>query len=114
MNPDVKAEWIACLTDGSYKQGKYQFRDLDDHFDPIGVLMDRAVAAGVIPAPKCYGEGRVSPVFFGWEYDRSATRITKAVEEWSGLEYWTANRLMTMNDKGKTFEELATYIEENL
>ena len=104
---------LACLRDGSYKQGKYQFRDLDGYFDVVGVLVDRAAAAGVVTA-KEYGTGREAPVFFGWSYDGSATRLPKAVEEWSGLEYWTANRLMTMNDKGKTFEELATYIEENL
>lgn len=113
MNPDVKAEWIACLTDGSYKQGKYQFRDLEDRFDAIGVLMDRAVAAGVIAAPKYYGPGRTSPVYHGWTYDGAATRITKPVEEWSGLGFWQANRILTLNDAGKTFAEIADYIKEN-
>lgn len=112
MNPTVKAEWIACLTDGSYKQGKYGLRDLDDHFDAVGVLMDRAAAAGVIDAPVFYGP-REGGVFFGWTYDGSATRLTKAVGEWSGLDYWSANRIITMNDSGKSFIEIASYIKEH-
>jgi hypothetical protein len=114
MNPDIKAEWIASLTDGSYKQGKFQLRDLDDHFDAIGVLMDRAANAGVIDQPIFYGPDREGAVFYGWRYDGSATRITRTVEEWSGLAYWAANRILTMNDSGKSFDEIASYIKDYL
>lgn len=114
MNQTIKNNWVSALREGFYRQGKYQLRDLDDHYDAVGVLMDLASIAGVIPEPKKKDGSSGAGVFFGWLYDDSATRLTKAVEDWSGLPYWTANRILTMNDEGKTFEQIAKFIEKEL
>lgn len=114
MNKDIKDLWVATLRRGEYKQGKFMFRDLDDNFDAVGVLMDLAASAGVIDKPKKYTKETGATQFFGWTYDRSATRITKTVYEWAGIGYYTANHIQTMNDHGKNFNTIADYIEEEL
>ncbi len=118
MNRDIRDEWIACLTDGSYKQTKFMLHDLDGYFDAVGVLVDRAVPAGAIPAPKRYDKASGALVFFGYRYEDgksgTATRAPKAVCEWAGIGYWTCNHIQMMNDKGKSFEEIAQWIKENL
>jgi hypothetical protein len=119
MDKAVKTEWIACLRSGTYeKTTEFRLRDVDNRYDPIGVLCDRAVAAGVLPEPRFFDRGVEGRVFFGYTYESdkhtTATRIPKAVEEWAGIEYWTANHIQSMSDKGKSFDEIATWIEENL
>ena len=119
MDAKIKAEWLACLRDGTYVQTKeFRLQDVDGHFDPIGVLCDRAVAAGVLPKPRFFDRGVEGRVFFGYTYESgnhtTATRLPKAVEEWAGIEYWTANHIQSMSDKGKTFAQIADWIEENL
>lgn len=116
MNPDIKALWVASLRDGSFRRGRFQLRDLDDYFDPIGVLCELAVSAGVLDQPERYdNEGGV---FFGYRYgspgDYHATGLPKAVEEWSSLNYHTAYRVAMLSDNGKTFIQIADWIEENL
>lgn len=116
MDAKVKAEWLACLRDGSYKQTKYALQDLDNHFDAVGVLVDRAVSAGVLPAP--IRRDREGGMFFGYTYQDdnhvTATRCPKAVYEWAGIGYWTCNHIQSMNDNGKSFAQIADWIEENL
>lgn len=118
MNKVVKDEWVACLRDGSYKKTSFMLQDLDNHFDAVGVLVDRAVSAGIVPVPKRYDKESGAEVFFGYAYQdgnhSTATRVPKAVCEWAGIGYWTCNRVQMMNDKGKTFTEIADWIEENL
>ncbi|HEY9806942.1 MAG TPA: hypothetical protein V6D04_10250 [Candidatus Obscuribacterales bacterium] len=113
MRADIKAEWLARLRDGSFKQGRYQLRDMEDHFDAVGVLMDLAVTHGVIPEPVFYGADREAPVFFGWRYGESATRATREVWDWAEIGQFRLNHIQHMNDKGSTFLEIADYIEEN-
>lgn len=116
MNPKIKAEWVACLRDNSYKQGKYLLQDLDNHFDAVGVLVDRAVQAGVLPAPRRFDDK--DGVFHGYVYQDNghtqATRCPKEVWEWAGIGYWTCNHIQTKNDKGMTFVQIADWIDENL
>lgn len=110
MKTDIAKSWCEALRSGNYKRGLYQFRDLDDRYDPIGVLCELAAQAGV-----CTAEKRDKPKathFFGWLYDGEATRLPKSVGEWSGLEYWAANHIAHRSDHGRKFEETADYIEE--
>lgn len=111
MNKDILAMWVEALRSGRYRQGKFGLRDLEDRFDPIGVLCDLAISDGVKVGCKKY-EKPDAQVFFGYCYDGTATRLPKAVSEWSGLSYWSANRILTINDKGKDFGLIANYLEE--
>ena len=117
MKPTIKTEWILCLIDGSYKQTSFQLQDLDNHFDAVGVLVDRAVYAGVLPKPRRLDKASGAQHFFGYAYEdgkhSTATRAPKAVCEWAGIGYWQLNHIQTMNDKGKSFTEIAAYIKEN-
>jgi hypothetical protein len=113
VKPEIKREWVSRLRDGSYEQGTFQLRDLEDRYDPVGVLMDLASQHGVIAEPKKKSPDTGSELFFGYTYDGQAVRMSKTVEEWSGLNFWLANRIIGMNDKGQTFAEIADYIEEN-
>lgn len=117
MNSDVKALWVASLKDGSFKQGKFGLRDLDDYYDAQGVLCELAVSAGVIDPPTKHTKPEAS-VFFGYIYgpkdNRTATGLPKAVCEWAGIEYRLAYSIGLMGDNGKKFTEIADWIEENL
>lgn len=113
MNKEVKDLWVATLRGNEYKQGRFMLRDLDDHFDPIGVLCDLAVSAGVLPEPKKYTKPEAHN-FFGYTYGGLATRAPKEVCEWAGIGYWTCNTVITMNDNGKSFNDVADWIEQNL
>lgn len=118
MDSKVKALWVCSLRDGSFKQGKSIMRDLDEHYDAVGVLCELAVSAGVIPPAKRYDKASGAQHFFGYQYQdgkhHTATRVPKAVHEWAGIGYWTCNHIQTMNDKGWSFEKIADYIEENI
>lgn len=117
MNKKVKALWVASLRDGSFKKGKYQLRDLEDCYDASGVLCELAVSAGIIDAPKRYDKPDAQ-VFFGYQYgdpktDKNrATGIPEAVQKWADISYRTAYRIAMMGDSGKTFNQIADYIEK--
>ena len=118
MNKDVKAKWVEALRSGYYKQGKYKLRDLGDYYDATGVLCDLAANASVIGSPTRYDAP--DGIFFGYTYgdaksnDSFATGLPRAVREWAGIEYRLAYRVALMGDEGKTFNQIADYIEENL
>lgn len=116
MNSEVKRRWIEALRSGNYPQGKYSLRNLDDTYDAGGVLCELAVSDGIIPEPISY-DG-VSAETGGWIYgvnadnDSYSTRVPKAVCEWAGIGWYIVNgRISTMNDYGKTFNEIADYVE---
>ncbi len=118
MAPAVKAQWLEALRDGSYKRTIYVLQDLANAFDPVGVLCDLAVKAGVQEAPKRYDKESGAEVFFGYQYQdgkhKTATRAPKAVWEWAGISYWTCNHIQMMSDKGASFKTISDWIEENL
>jgi hypothetical protein len=115
MNRSIRDLWAASLKDGSFKQGKYQLRDLDDYYDATGVLCELAVSAGVIDPPK----KRTKPeaqLFFGYDYGHKTygTQVPQPVLYWAGLTQYTAYHVALMGDRGKKFPEIAEWIEENL
>lgn len=109
MNKEIAKEWVDALRSGDYAQGFYQLRSIEDKYDPIGVLCEMAASVGVCERKEHGGKDRV---FYGWSYDGLATRLPRAVEEWSGLGYWAANRIITMNDHKAKFPDIANYIED--
>lgn len=118
MEKKVKALWVATLKSGVFTKGKYQLRDIEDCYDATGVLCELAVSAGVIPQPRKYD--RKGSEFFGYRYgdpdsnDGHATGLPEAVQAWSGVDYRTGYKVAMMGDKGKSFDKIAEWIEENL
>jgi hypothetical protein len=116
LHPEIKTQWVAALRSGKYKQGHNVLRSATNQFCCLGVLCD------ILPdelvkwnreKDYCYEAEMPSNGKLG---GRSATSLPDALEDDLGLNDRTIiNRLMNMNDtQGKTFDEIADYIETAL
>lgn len=114
MNPEVKQMWLEALRSGRYKQDTGYLR-IENGYCCLGVLCDLYPKANWEIV-----EGEYS--FFG-----ESQFLTKEVAEWASLKGYTYDEvnnfnmpisefpLTDMNDiQGKTFEEIADYIEKSL
>lgn len=104
MNKAIKARWVAALCSGDYEQGVGHLR-LDDRYCCLGVLAD-------IVDPQGWRPDELNPTL-------SRHRGNSVYPDYSvgyacGLGQQEEIDLSTMNDGGKTFIEIADYIEENL
>ena len=100
MDAQIKSQWIEALRSGKYKQGTGYLRPNENRFCCVGVLLD-------VIAPD--------------EWDGGAHRHGQIAEmpmdlrETVGLSPPQVDSLYQMNDEyGKTFSEIADYIEANL
>jgi hypothetical protein len=137
MRPEVKEKWLNALRSGEYQQGsdalKITSSEADDapaEYCCLGVLCDLAVKAGVIDEP-------VYDVTRDWVYgddkETSWTSLPETVSRWAGLVSEdgydisdpyvrvphprggeVSRSLSSINDSGKTFEDIAQIIEEQL
>jgi hypothetical protein len=99
LNPEQKEKWLTALRSGEYKQGSRQLRNSDGRYCCIGVyavcngieiskdgmnMLEKGSAVHYLPLQKQIGPGEVG-------------------------------NLWSMNDAGgKSFLEIADYIEQNL
>ena len=112
MNQEIKEKWLAALRSGKYKQGKYRLRTIDDEYCCLGVLCEVVGLEAQLDRFNRYkyeGESAFLPL------------SVKLVSEISGsgslhnpIYFNGTNRdcLMTLNDSGMTFEQIADVIEE--
>ena len=138
MNPEIKAQWIAALRSGEYRQGRNTLRDAKDRFCCLGVLCDLAEKAGVISEPQQMSTGiyQYADGFSG--RFRQIGVLPEKVAEWSGLDDdmhadpydpeverdGVRRCLSALNDEGwepdpatstpLTFDQIADLIEEQL
>jgi hypothetical protein len=91
MDAELKAKWIGALRSGEYKQGRGKFEH-EDKYCCLGVL---CVVGGIKPID---GDG-----IGNWSFTIDAIGN-------SG----DPHVLASMNDEGKSFTEIADYIEANL
>lgn len=102
MNPELKAKWLEALRSGRYQQGKTCLR-AGDAFCCLGVLCDVSE------------QGK-------WT-DGDSTRYFTVTDQgayclfpptgWLGREM--SNAIVNMNDEqGKTFNEIADWLEANV
>lgn len=116
MNPEVKKLWLAELRSGKYLQANGQLlvdTEWDDDQGDINLPQPKYCCLGVL----CLING--SP-----EVPSDAEMPEQKTIKWAGLTYnkldkeWeyegTAKILADMNDNGKTFAEIADWIEEKL
>lgn len=109
MNAELKAKWLEALRSGKYKQGKGALRSAQNEFCCLGVLCDivasdRWRTYAIIPAftdlkNKTYYGAPPSDLYPEYNVEVDAPH---------------AGTLISMNDNGKSFKEIAEYIEENL
>ena len=113
MNPDLKARWTTKLRSGEYLQGKGALRqraEERDLFCCLGVLCEIAVDEGAVHRSE-------KPGAIGWHYsyDEEGGVLPIGLEEWSGISFDDRQDLMNMNDAhGKTFSEIADWVDANL
>jgi hypothetical protein len=133
MNPEIKKLWVEALRSGEYAQSTGALCNLknvgtesrDEYavkgYCCLGVLTDLAVKAGVVEWERS-GDGL--PVQGVREMiepgiNTVVTALTpQKVVDWAGLE-WTnpmvrGQSLAGLNDQGKSFEQIAKLIEEEL
>lgn len=102
MNSEVKAAWIEALRSGKYKQGLGQLRNHDDEFCCLGVLCDIS------------GLGVWTKTRFSYQTpsDDQKWYLPSEVSNWAKIGETIT--LIGLNDGGKDFNHIASYIENNL
>jgi hypothetical protein len=123
MNKEIKDEWVNALRSGEYKQGKNYLRTdngegdrycclgvlgnecLDGKWEPYRIESDDNESRFIwIYSYLCHGgserEARMLPECLTSDLDIK-------VVDWMDI-------LSDMNDNGKTFDDIADWIEENL
>lgn len=126
MDAKLKALWIDALLSGDYQQGKQRLRNPDNTYCCLGVLCD------VIHKETGEGEWSLSSdiidkgyVFstdpnitfhqYGAWADSSVTQLPRKIRSIAQLPVeGITMELVKMNDEGKTFSEIAKFIEEKL
>lgn len=113
MDADVKAKWVEALRSGKYLQTQGVLRDASDRHCCLGVLCDITDPADWIWLEDENGAPRE-----GWAYRHGKGTDTDILPgllgEELGLDTFYEERLTEMNDNGKSFDEIADYIEKNL
>lgn len=119
-----KKAWVKALRDGGYRQGKMRLVDEDDRFCCLGVAANLLVKDGSTKG-KWIHDG-------DWSFGKSVANSSGDVLTHSGScpkwletvleqdspdpsDYGSVEeRLMELNDKGKSFKHIAKWIEKNL
>ena len=113
MEAELKSRWTARLRSGEYRQGKGALRKLgkdSDSFCCLGVLCEIAVEDG-----KAHLSKQHEVVGWNYNYNQENSLLPIELHAWSGICLDDREELMSMNDAaGKTFEEIADWIDENL
>lgn len=113
MNERIKKLVVAALTSGEYTQSRHALRT-DSGYCCLGVICDLAAKEGI---------GQWARVGSGWLFkDKDGnTRhdvLTPAVKKWAGIAMdnpdTSTGSLAHRNDRGATFGEIASAIEEEL
>lgn len=104
MDPAFKARWLKALRSGAYLQARESLR-ANDCFCCLGVLCD-------VTRPDGWDED-------GWSRDAKGTKMESSLP-WAfmaeiKLDFPIEAKLIAMNDEeGKSFAEIADWIEANL
>lgn len=110
MNPEIKTKWLEALRSRKYTQGTDYLRG-NGKYCCLGVLCDvvqpekwgQEDAFGVIP----HDPNRK------FKFENNVYPSVELLDQ-VGLTEDQMQTLVDLNDGGKTFDEIAKYIEENL
>lgn len=109
MDPKVKADWLAALRSGEFEQGKGHLNK-NGLYCCLGVLCEVAIRSGQeVQRIKSNVDGTTY-------YDGVSSFPADSIYRWAGMynSYKYELKLASMNDEGKSFQEIADWIEENL
>jgi hypothetical protein len=119
MKAELKQKWLEALRSGKYKQGQAVLRTSADRFCCLGVLCD-------IVDPSGWGDVRVVETSLGgrdldiearpYRHGELSSDISlpTSVRALACLEFPDINAVITMNDSGKDFLDIACHIEANV
>jgi hypothetical protein len=102
MTPEFKAAWIARLRSGKVEQGQKRLEYLTGEQCCLGV------AANLALVPK-----RVCTDVYVFDFG-DPPRSGRPPNGWMGLREAQITELAAMNDTGKTFAQIADWIEQNI
>lgn len=105
MNKQIKQKWVTALRSGHYKQGQRQLRTRENEFCCLGVLCNIHAQEHLDFATR-----QLSPVM----YDSAQAFLPDMVAQWAKIPYSVQLELAGMNDEGKSFNQIANYIEKVL
>lgn len=112
MDTDVKTKWIAALRDGTYAQTQGYLHN-EHGFCCLGVLCD--VVADSRGAEWRFTTRYNGEKVFNYYKDGEYKGQFSLPEGFEGLTEEQITRLWKMNDEeGKTFSEIADWIESNI
>lgn len=113
MNADLKKRWVEALRSGQYPQQTDGWLRTDDGFCCLGVLCDLS-GAGEWEEERMQTKRGES----GYPYKAGQTVgvvfLPLGLDKLVGLLYDGQHDLAEMNDTGKTFAEIADWIEANI
>lgn len=116
MDTRIAAKWVDALRSEKYQQGTgclKQTKNQQDKFCCLGVLIDIAIKDGlnitVVSGPRT-------------RFNSFADYLPSEVQKWANMKTPSGsftkdnltNTLAYLNDAGKTFNEIATIIEDNI
>lgn len=141
MRKSVKEKWVAALRSGEYKQATGVLKNKEGGYCCLGVLTDLAIKDGVVMEVKephdFPHEAEQNGEYYdedlnyedGYTFDGSYELTPDKVIDWAEFPDGeadptvrvedeltpAANRTLShLNDSGKTFNEIADYIEKSL
>lgn len=110
MKKDIKDKWVAALRSGKYEQGKFALRNHDNKFCCLGVLCD------IIDNNKwkTFEKPNSAKGNYPYTYNGYTGVLNSIIMEEIKMKDEDQEKLAIMNDDGKSFAEIADWIEENL
>lgn len=100
MKPRIKAKWVSALRSGKYKQTTGIMYDQGAHCC-LGVLCE---VAGAKRRGGRFIHKRTNGIYL----------LPEALRKQVALDGQQESHLTRLNDHGKTFDQIADYIEKNL
>lgn len=136
MKEEIKQKWVSALRSGKYKPGRTYLSQIifdgQTEYCCLGVLCDLAEKEGVVRPVFSSSTGIAYATYYatGNDADRNTYALPVAVMDWARLsssnpevrasghtEIGVVSCLVSLaklNDDGKSFEEIARLIEEQL
>lgn len=109
---EIAAQWVEALRSGTYKQGQ-RYLHVGDSFCCLGVLCNLYSQEWDESGDRVDDDGRSAEdgrIVYSHIGDASGLPGDEVLM-WAELDGEVAEQLATLNDTGKTFEELADEIE---
>jgi hypothetical protein len=110
MNAEWKAKWVSALRSEKYKQAQGELRR-EDGYCCLGVACDLADPNGWVENTNSVGVRRYT---YKYGEDKRGCDLPDNLVVMLDLSENTMDTLITMNDNGKSFTEIADFIENHL